>query len=52
MTRRRCPVCWRLIGTTRWGRVALHRDSIARDVCPMSGESYELMEHEPLMEVS
>lgn len=51
MTRRRCPICHRIVGATRWERVVLHRDSIGRDLCPMSGELFELCEHEPLMDV-
>lgn len=40
--KRRCPVCWRIVQPTVKGNVFRHSDSVGRDVCPMSGESYEL----------
>lgn len=41
---RRCPVCWQHVQRTAGWRIVRHRDSIGRDVCPMSGEPYELTE--------
>ena len=40
--RRRCPVCWQTVIPTRGHNIARHWDSAGRDVCPMSGEPYEL----------
>lgn len=47
MTRRRyCPVCWQTLGSpTVNGFVADHFDSAGRDLCPMSGEDYDLAGH-------
>lgn len=42
--RRRCPVCHRVVLATTGGHVQRHRDSIDRDVCPMSGQPFELTE--------
>ncbi|MFD7247822.1 hypothetical protein ACFV6Y_38475 [Streptomyces massasporeus] len=43
--RRRCPVCWRTVYPTfELRNVIRHRDSIDRDVCPMSGEPFALAE--------
>lgn len=41
-SRRKCPVCWRVVYPTMGANVQHHRDSLNRDVCPMSGERYEL----------
>ncbi len=43
-TVRRCPVCWQIAIATPKLRVTRHRDSIGRDVCPMSNEDYLLTE--------
>ncbi len=40
--KRRCPVCMRIVQPTTKGNVFRHTDSIGRDVCPMSGEPYDL----------
>lgn len=40
--KRRCPVCCREVMPTGRGNIARHRDSIGRDVCPASGETFEL----------
>lgn len=38
-----CPVCLRRIrSTSRLRRIQHHRDSIGANVCPMSGEPYDL----------
>jgi hypothetical protein len=43
MSRRYCPVCWQTVGMpTAGGHIADHFDSVGRDVCPISGEPYEL----------
>jgi len=43
--KRYCPVCRQFIlPTTRANNICRHRDSTGRDVCPMSGEPYELAE--------
>lgn len=42
--RRHCPVCWQTILPTTRGHVYRHWDTIGRDVCPMSGEPYDLAE--------
>lgn len=40
-----CPVCWRTISPTRWDRIAAHRDSVWRDICPASGEPFNITDH-------
>lgn len=40
--RRRCPVCRQLAHATAKSNVAGHMDSRGRDVCPMTGQPYEL----------
>jgi len=40
---RRCPVCYQPICATPHRRnIQRHWDSAGRDICPMSGETYEL----------
>lgn len=45
MSNRRCPVCRRAINRTMRGAIARHTDTIGIEVCPMSGELYELAEN-------
>jgi len=40
--KRRCPVCRQIAEPTMPRNVAGHLDSIARDVCPMTGHPYAL----------
>lgn len=42
--RRRCPVCRQVVLRTTKGNIHRHWDSIGRDICPCSGEPYELTE--------
>lgn len=42
MPRRHCPVCWQSVTPTRGRNIQRHWDSAGRDICPMSGEAYEL----------
>ena len=42
--KRYCPVCRQFILRTTNANICRHRDSTGRDVCPMSGEPYELAE--------
>jgi len=42
--KRYCPVCRQFILPTTRANICRHRDSTGRDVCPMSGEPYELAE--------
>lgn len=40
---RRCPVCWQPVGATPHRRnIQRHWDSAGRDICPMSGELFEM----------
>lgn len=40
---RYCPVCKQMLGAPlEGGRIAAHLDSVNRDECPMSRESYSL----------
>lgn len=40
---RYCPVCWQSLGpATTGGHIGAHWDSIGRDVCPMTGQDYNL----------
>lgn len=40
--KRYCPVCLQFAIPTRHCNVWTHRDSIGRDICPMSGKPYDL----------
>lgn len=40
--RRRCPVCRQLAQQTTGRNVSGHMDSRGRDICPMSGQPYDL----------
>jgi hypothetical protein len=40
--RHRCPVCRQLAVATRLQNVRAHLDRAGRDVCPMSGQPYDI----------